>query len=82
MDSRITLNVNETFLETLETSFQQKEKVRLLIDNNGMTRTEGFINAIHKNASGISIEMDNGSRIDLKTIIAVNGIFRPEYGEC
>ena len=82
MDSRLTLNVDESFLNILESSFQQKTKVHLLLDEEGMIRMEGFINNIHKNPSGIMIELDNSKNIDLKTIIAVNGIFRPEYGEC
>jgi len=82
MDSRITLNVNETFLEILESSFQQKEKVYLLLDENGIVRTEGFINAIQKDSPDTSIALESGKKIDLKTIVAVNGIFRPEYGEC
>lgn len=82
MDTRVTLNVNEAFLEILESCFQKKEKLHLIIDENGMVRTEGFISAINKNSSGAFIELKDGRKIDLKTIVAVNGIFRPEYGEC
>ena len=28
------------------------------------------------------IEMKDGEKISIKNIIAVNGIFLPEYGEC
>jgi hypothetical protein len=82
MDSRITLNVDESFLEILEFSFKQREKVYLLVDENGLERTEGFIQALHKNSLDISIELEGGRKIDLKSIVAVNGIFRPEYGAC
>lgn len=82
MDSRVTLNVNETFLEILESCFRKKEKAYLIVDENGMVRTEGFIKAIHKNPSGSFVELNDARRIDLKAIVAVNGIFRPEYGEC
>ena len=81
MDFRITLNTTETFLEMLQTAFQEKQKVNLLIDDNGVTRKEGLISAIH-GTSPAFIELGDGSKIDLATIIAVNGIFRPEYGEC
>ena len=81
MDSRITLNTTETFLEMLQTAFQEKQKVNLLIDDNGVTRKEGLISAIY-GTSPAFIELGDGSKIDLATIIAVNGIFRPEYGEC
>ena len=82
MDSRATLNVDENFLEILETSFQKSEKVHLLLDENGMARAEGFISAIDKNSTAASIELDSQKKIELKTIVAVNGVFRPEYGEC
>lgn len=81
MDSRITLNTTETFLEILQTAFQAKQKVNLLIDDCGVTRKEGLITVIH-GTSPIFIELSDGCKIDLATIIAVNGIFRPEYGEC
>jgi hypothetical protein len=54
----------------------------LLIDENGLVRTEGLIDHIRKEPSGIFIELKEGRRIDIGTIVAVNGIFRPEYGEC
>ena len=82
MDSRVTLNVDENFLQMLESSFKQNEKVHLLLDENGMARTEGFITAIDKNSTAASIELDSQKKIELKTIVAVNGVFRPEYGEC
>jgi len=82
MDSRVTLKVNESFLEILRSCFQKKEKVSLLVDENGVERKEGFIKSIHEDAPLISIELSDGSRIVLKNIVAVNGVFRPEYGEC
>jgi len=82
MDSRVTLNLDESFLEILETSFTKGEKVYLLLDENGLVRAEGFVTAIHKNPVTTSIELEGKKRIDLKTIVAVNGIFKPEYGGC
>jgi hypothetical protein len=82
MDTRITLSVDENFLQMLEASFHQKEKVYMLLDENGITRAEGFVTAIDKTSPAISIELEGQKKIELKTIIAVNGVFRPEYGEC
>ena len=82
MDHRITLNVDENFLKMLESSFARNEKVRLLLDENGIERTEGFITAVDKNSSTVSVELDGNRKIGVKTIVAVNGVFRPEYGEC
>jgi predicted metalloprotease len=82
MDSRLTLNVDENFLQMLESSFRQKEKIYLLLDENGIVRAEGLITAIDKNSSAASIELEGKKKIEVKTIVAVNGVFRPEYGEC
>lgn len=82
MDCRITLNENETFLELLKTFYQSKQKVHLLVDEDGITREEGFIVNINDSVSPEQIEMDNGTKISLKKIIAINGVFLPEFGEC
>jgi hypothetical protein len=82
MDSRITLQVDTTFLEILESCLQKEEKIHLLIDEDGLVRMEGLIDRIYKEPYGTFIELREGRRIDVRTIVAVNGIFRPEYGEC
>jgi hypothetical protein len=83
MDCRITLSEKETFLELLKACYHSKKKVHLLVDNEGITREEGFI--VNINDSSVSsefIEMDNGEKILVRKIIAVNGVFLPEFGEC
>lgn len=83
MDCRLTLNVNETFFELLRSCYHSKAKVYLLVDDGGITRVEGFIVKIDEdNVPSEYIEMDNGIKIPVKKIIAVNGIFLPEFGEC
>ena len=82
MDCRLTLSKGDSFLKMLEDSYQSGEKVYLLFDNNGMTRAEGLIKAIHTDNSTPFVEMENDLRIALKDILALNGIFLPEYGEC
>lgn len=82
MDYRLTLNTAETFLNLLKTSFQSGEKVNLLVDDNGLSRHEGFIKSINTSNPETTIEMQDGKLIFLKKIAAVNGIFLPEYGEC
>ena len=81
MDSRLTLHTDETFLHLLNTSFQSGEKVNLLIDDGGISRMEGYIKAVNSTDQDSFIELDD-TTIELKKIVAVNGIFRPEYGEC
>jgi hypothetical protein len=82
MDCRETLNANQSFLELLKSSFRSKEKIYLLIDDNGMTRREGFIKDIDINASTPFIIMESELKVELNKIVAMNGIFLAEYGEC
>jgi hypothetical protein len=83
MDCRVTLNENEAFLELLEAYYHSKEKVHLLVDNDGITREEGFImNMDDSSALSEFIEMDSGIKIPVKKIVAVNGVFLPQFGEC
>jgi hypothetical protein len=83
MDCRVTLNVNETFFDLLKTFYHSKERVYLLVDDDGITRVEGFIRKMDENSVPPDyIEMDNGIKIPVKNIVAINGIFLPEFGEC
>lgn len=83
MDCRVTLNENETFLEFLKAYYHSKEKVHLLVDDEGITREEGFImNMDDGNISSEYIEMDSGIKIPVKKIVAVNGVFLSQFGEC
>lgn len=82
MDTRKTLSENETFLKLIQDIFNARGKVSLLVDDNGITRAEGFINEIHTDEEPPYIELDNALKIAVKTIIAVNGTFLPDYSEC
>jgi len=82
MDCRLTLNAGETFLELLNASYHSGQKVSLLIDNGGMTRMEGVIKTINTAVSTPIIELTSGGETSLDKIVAVNGVFRLEYGEC
>jgi hypothetical protein len=82
MDCRLTLNSDETFLELLNACYLSGEKIHLLVDDGGMERVEGFLKTITGNISAPIIEVDGVGQITLDKIVAVNGIFRPEYGEC
>ena len=82
MDIRETINKNDTFLPLLQQLFNTKNRVNLLVDNNGITHTEGLITSINTSAAQPFIEMDNGMKITLASIVAVNGTFHPDYSEC
>lgn len=82
MDCRKTLNIHETFEEILSAAHESGVKVDLLVDDNGLTRTDGFIRKIEKDEYGIVIMLDNNMRISLSKLIAVNGIFTQDFTEC
>jgi hypothetical protein len=82
MDNRQTLSSGETFLELLKTSYQDGKKVALLVDDEGITRMEGCIKALNTSGSTAIVELEGAREIGLDKIVAVNGVFRPEYGEC
>jgi hypothetical protein len=82
MDIRTTLKNKETFIEILSNCLEDKNKVAMLLDNNGLARAEGIIKSINTEATEPFIEMQGGLRIVLATITAVNGIFVASYSEC
>jgi hypothetical protein len=82
MDSRATLNNNDSFIAILFNCLEQKRKVAMLLDNNGLVRTEGFIKSITAEATQPYIEMESGLKIVVSTIAAVNGIFVASYRGC
>ena len=82
MDSRNTLPVKATFVETLKGAFQSQTRVHLMIDDNGLSRAEGLIKSISADGANPVMELESGMQIELQMIVAVNGIFLPEYAEC
>lgn len=82
MDCRLTLNEHETFLAMLTTCFQEKWEVALLVDDGGLTRAGGHIQCLHNNGASSYIELENGQKIAVSSIIAVNGVFASAYAEC
>lgn len=82
MDIRTTLSVNETFLEILRNCKEQKIKAAMLLDSEGIARVEGLIKEIRLTSPNPYLELESGTKIVLKTIIAINGIFSPSYSEC
>lgn len=82
MDSRNTLKCNATFIDILSNCMEAKNKVVMLLDNNGLIRAEGFIKSLEINVAQPYIEMQGGLKIVLGTITTVNGIFVASYSEC
>lgn len=82
MDSRNTLKINETFIELLQQLQKSGEKASMLLDDNGMVRAEGIIDKIELDSAHPSLKMQDGSTIELGKVVAVNGLFLPEYAQC
>ena len=66
----------------LQSAYPTGEKCYLLYKEISMSRMEGLIITIHIDLTDLSIEMQDGLKIALKDIIAFNGVFLPECGEC
>jgi hypothetical protein len=66
----------------LTSVYEKGNKLHLLLDENGLVHIEGFVQTISTDSSSNVLELQNGRKIDIKLIIAVNGIFLPEYIEC
>ena len=81
MDTRITLDNKETFFQILKDLHAAEAKASLLYDKNGLTRYEGLIVNITA-APKPCLLLQDGLEIPLSSVIAVNGIFAPDYSEC
>lgn len=82
MDLRKTLSVNETFIEMLIDCKNRGAKAEMILDINGLERAEGVIQEIYTDDPNPHLELQDGRKIVEKTIVALNGIFRPEYAGC
>lgn len=82
MDCRSTLGPGDNFTTILRDCADNAKKTALLIDENGLTRAEGFIQLIELDTADPYIELDNGKRISCSRIVAVNGIFLDDYSQC
>ena len=84
MDTRTTFNTSEELLSIVVSIYQQKQRVALLIDRNGLTRIQGEIISIdRKEDIGKSvIHIGEYDPVELKDIIGINGLFHADYSEC
>ncbi len=82
MDNRSTLEKGESFLELLTQLQKDNLKTAILLDCNGLIRAEGSIRHIVLNDKHPYLQLQSGLKIALVTIVAVNGIFSPDYSEC
>ncbi|MCH5718233.1 hypothetical protein [Niabella hibiscisoli] len=82
MDIRNTLAINGDFCDILVDCQEHGSKIALLLDENGIVRKEGFIKEMVWDDPVPFIELKDGAKIELATILAVNGVFVPSYSEC
>jgi hypothetical protein len=81
-DVRETISVAETFYSIILSLYEKKEAANILYDNNGITRASGNIKQFSEENKFPYLILDNNTRININSIVAVNGTFAPDYSEC
>lgn len=82
MDKRSTITRDESFLEMLRQLKKDKLPASMLLDCKGLIRAEGIVTDIVSNADHQYFVLQSGVKIDLSTLVAVNGVFLSGYSEC
>lgn len=85
MDQRQTFADTRELLAILADLHMQNTSVAFLVDQNGLSRINGYIESIDKINSTLSLVIVHAlsrHRILLDEIVAVKGIFRSDYSEC
>jgi hypothetical protein len=82
MDKKLTLDVNETFISLLLEIQTAQKKANFLLDSNGMARAEGFVDKVVSKGTTSYVELKGGTKLAIKSIVAINGVFLPDYAEC
>ena len=82
MDCRITLGRGESFLDFLIKAKEKNETVNLIIDADGLERIESKVQSISNSGNNVIVTMDDGRKLSVHQIVALNGIFHQDYGEC
>lgn len=75
MNTRTTFSINETLLEILISCKKRKINAAIFLDIKGMIRVEGLIKAIYLDVPKPYLELESGTKVIIKTIKAVNGMF-------
>lgn len=78
MDCRITIGPEENFPAMLKHCMEENIKAEMLLDINGLERAGGYV----KSLSNEKVVLEDGRQIELKFIVAVNGIFAESYSGC
>lgn len=81
MDKRETFENIAALKKILMVLVEKKQKADFLIGETGLVRLSGVISEI-KEADENFIIVNEKEKVNLKDIIAVNGIFHSDYSEC
>ena len=82
MDCRDTLGSGDSFNTILRNCANTSQKVAMVLDVDGLTRAEGFIQAVELDTANPYIALNDGRRISCNSIVAINGIFLDQYSQC
>ena len=82
MDKRGTLSANGNFMGLLKRCYDNNEKVSMILDDGGLQRKEGILKSIHLDAQPPFFELQDGTKVNLRTVVAINGTFLSDYSEC
>jgi hypothetical protein len=82
MDNRITWKQEESFIPILQKLLVNSGNANMLLDSEGMMRVEGIVEKIVLTANPAYIQLSNGIKIVIRTIVAINGVFLSDYSEC
>ncbi len=82
MDCRLTIGESETFRGMLTQCMERGQRADMILDDNGLTRAAGQIKAVYDENGHSFLEMEDGRRIDIGTVVAVNGVFASAYSGC
>jgi len=85
MDQRQTFSNAAELMNMINVLFTQQRKASFIIDQDGLTRTEGLIVKLEEKNGLIEetvVHLQPSLHFKLSQVIAVNGVFRSDYSEC
>lgn len=81
-DRRKTLAHNASFYSIVAECFNRGQSVHLLYDQGGLQRASGRVIRIDPPGPQCTFTLHSGQRIQLNSLIAVNGVFADDFSEC
>lgn len=82
MDCRLTIGETETFRGMLIRCMEAGQQADMILDDNGLTRAAGKIKSVYDENGSSFLEMEDGRKIEINSVVAVNGVFASAYSGC